>query len=119
LLPALHRFTEDQLGLVESLGKALVILLTDTATGDIIGGPWGSTYLGRLQIGILFVPEALLGTGLGTRMVRMAEAEAVRRGCNGVWAQSFDLQARGFYERLGYSVIDVLDDCPRVTPSSS
>lgn len=112
LLLALHRFTEEQLGLVESLGQALVILLTDPTTGGIVGGLWGSTYLGHLQIGILFVPEALRRTGLGTRMVHMAEAEAIRRGCNGVWVQSYDFQARGFYERLGYETFGILDECP-------
>jgi GNAT superfamily N-acetyltransferase len=112
LFLALHRLTETQLGLAQDLGQALIILLSDPLTAEVIGGLWGSTYLGHLHIGILFIPEDLRGQGLGTRLVRMAEEEALRRGCNGVWLQSYDFQAAGFYERLGYKTFGTIDDYP-------
>jgi hypothetical protein len=36
----------------------------------------------------------------------------MRRGCHGVWLDTFTFQARGFYERLGYSVFGAIEDYP-------
>lgn len=44
--------------------------------------------------------------------MRLAEEEAVRRGCLGAWLDTFSFQARGFYERLGYSVFGVIEGYP-------
>jgi len=52
------------------------------------------------------------GAGLGRRLIKQAEEEAVRRGCRGVWLDTFSWQARGFYEKLGYSVFGTIDDYP-------
>ena len=41
-----------------------------------------------------------------------AEAEAVRRGCASAYLDTFDFQARPFYERLGYQLFGQLDDFP-------
>jgi GNAT superfamily N-acetyltransferase len=41
-----------------------------------------------------------------------AEAEALRRGCHAASLDTYSFQARGFYERLGYSVFGIIDDCP-------
>jgi ribosomal protein S18 acetylase RimI-like enzyme len=42
----------------------------------------------------------------------MAEAEAVRRKCVGAWLDTYSFQARGFYERLGYTVLGEIADYP-------
>ena len=41
-----------------------------------------------------------------------AEAEAIRLGCVGVWLDTFSFQARGFYEKLGYTLFGTIDDYP-------
>jgi GNAT superfamily N-acetyltransferase len=93
-------------------GQALVISVTDHDTGEIVGGLWGSTSYGYLHIDMLIVPESLRGTGLGTRMMQQAEDEAIRRGCHGSYLDTFDFQARGFYERIGYTVFGAIEDTP-------
>lgn len=93
-------------------GQALVISATDHDAGEVIGGLWGSTGYGYLHIDMLIVPESLRGTGLGSRMMQQAEDEALRRGCHGSYLETFDFQARGFYERLGYKVFGQLEDTP-------
>ena len=44
--------------------------------------------------------------------MRRAEHEAIRRGCHSAWLDTYEFQARGFYERLGYSGFGQLDDYP-------
>jgi len=52
------------------------------------------------------------GSGIGRRLLSEAEAEAIRRRCRGALLDTFSFQARGFYERLGYSAFGVIDDYP-------
>jgi GNAT superfamily N-acetyltransferase len=92
--------------------RPLVIALSDADTGDVVGGLWGGTNFAHLHVDLLFVPEGLRGGGLGTTMLREAEAEALARGCRGAWLDTYSFQARGFYERLGYTVFGVIDDYP-------
>jgi len=81
--------------------RPLVLLLHDR-DGAIEGGLWGRTLYGWLAVLLLVVPEARRGRGLGTALLRRAEAEAVARGCVGATLDTFSFQARPFYERLGY-----------------
>ena len=37
-------------------------------------------------------------------MMKLAEEEAIRRGCVGVWLDTHSFQARPFYEKLGYGI---------------
>jgi ribosomal protein S18 acetylase RimI-like enzyme len=61
---------------------------------------------------LLVIPDALRGSGLGSAIMREAEAVARRRGCIGVWLDTYSFQARGFYERLGYEVVGSINDHP-------
>jgi len=115
----------------ESTRKAVLeplIAFNDTKTGDsgyrpiaiaieddhghAIGGLSGSTAYGWLFVELLAVPESLRGQGVGTELMRRAEAEAVARGCHSAWLDTFEFQARGFYERLGYSCFGELKNYP-------
>lgn len=92
-------------------GRPLVIAVRD-AQGAVIGGLWGSTGYRWLFTQLLVVPEACRGTGLGRRLMGLAEDEARARGCHGAWLDTFEFQARGFYERLGYTCFGELADYP-------
>jgi GNAT superfamily N-acetyltransferase len=65
-----------------------------------------------LLIELLFVPEDLRGLGLGSQLVTQAEEQGRARGCVGAWLDTFSFQARGFYERLGYSLAGTIPDHP-------
>ncbi|HEV2146876.1 MAG TPA: GNAT family N-acetyltransferase [Longimicrobiaceae bacterium] len=80
--------------------------------GALLGGLYGATTWGWLLVDGLWVAEELRGRGLGRRLLLAAEAAAVERGCRGAWLGTFDFQARGFYERLGYTVFAELPDFP-------
>jgi len=92
--------------------RYLLITVTHPETGEILGGLFGATAYAFLHIDMLYLPESLRGDGLGTRLMQQAEDEAVRRGCRGSYLDTFDFQARGFYEKLGYAVCGTLEDSP-------
>jgi GNAT superfamily N-acetyltransferase len=83
-----------------------------TPEGLLVGGAYGATMWGWLMIDGLWVSEELRRFGLGKRLMLAAEAAAVERGCHGSWLGTFDFQARGFYERLGYEVFGELQGFP-------
>ena len=92
--------------------RFLVIVLSNPYTDEILGGLWGATNFAHLHVDLLFVPEPLRGIGLGRKMLIEAEREAITRGCRGAWLDTYSFQARGFYERLGYTVFGMIDDYP-------
>jgi len=80
--------------------------------GALVGGLYGATMWRWLLIDGLWVMDALRGRGLGRELMAAAEKEAVERGCAGAWLGTFDFQARGFYERIGYTVFAELPGFP-------
>jgi len=92
-------------------GKPIVITIKDEAE-QIVGGLWGYTGYEWLFTQLLVVPEARRGTGVGSSIMAMAEAEAASRGCIGAWLDTFEFQARGFYERIGYECFAELPNYP-------
>ncbi len=89
-----------------------LILAIEGPTGQVIGGLWGRTAYDWLLIELLFVPEDMRGRGIGRNLVAKAEQEAVSRGCHSAWLDTFEFQARGFYERLGYTCFGELENYP-------
>lgn len=106
----LIRFNESRAGPSES--RPLVVEIRD-AHGAIVGGLWGATAYGWLYTQLLVVPEQSRGRGLGRRLMSLAEEEAMRRGCHAAWLDTFEFQARAFYERIGYSSFATLPDFPK------
>ena len=78
----------------------LVITVRDEA-GVIAGGLWGSIWHDFLFVQFLAMGEAK-GCGIGRQVMQMAEDEARRRGCTGIWLDTFTWQAPWFYPRLGF-----------------
>ncbi len=91
--------------------RPLVIAVED-AEGTVVGGLWGKTAYGWLFVELLFLPESLRGRGLGAEPMSRAETEAIARGCHGALLDTFEFQARPFYERLGYVCFGELKDYP-------
>ncbi|WP_329277676.1 GNAT family N-acetyltransferase [Streptomyces sp. NBC_00691] len=70
--------------------------------GELIGGLTGSTWSGLFAIDLLWVREDSRQDGWGSRLLRAAEDEARRRGCDRANVSSFTFQAPDFYRRHGY-----------------
>ena len=81
--------------------------------GNVVGGLVGATVWGWLLVKELWVAEGHRGNGYGRALVQAAEMEAQKRGCHHAMLDTFDFQARDFYEHRGYAVFGELDDFPR------
>jgi len=92
--------------------KAIGVFVTDEH-GKKRAGLTGSTTGNWLRIDMLWVSDALRGQGVGTQLIKAAEAEARRRGCRYAQVDTASFQARPFYEKLGYSLRFSLDNYPR------
>jgi GNAT superfamily N-acetyltransferase len=88
-----------------------VIPIRDDA-GGVIGGLWGISTFQWLHVEILFVPQAMRRQGVGSELMALAETEAQSWGYIGIYLDAFSFQAAFFYQKLGFSPYDVLDDCP-------
>ena len=82
--------------------RPIVALARDPATGQTIGGILGRTTLGLLFVDLVYLPSALRGQDIGSRMMGMIEQEAARRGCRSGALITITFQAPGFYERCGW-----------------
>ncbi|MEU9385534.1 GNAT family N-acetyltransferase [Streptomyces sp. NPDC048279] len=80
----------------------LSVKVTDEA-GELIGGLAAWTWGGLCGIAMLWVREDSREDGWGGKILRAAEEEARRRGCDRVAVSSFTFQAPGFYQRHGYA----------------
>ena len=57
---------------------ALAVLLGDPEHGTVVGGLWGHSVYDWLSIELLFVPEEIRRNGIGSTLMRKAEAVAVK-----------------------------------------
>ena len=89
----------------------LLVTVRD-AQGALAGGLFGATYLGWLQVQAVWLPDSLRGHQYGTRLMAIAETEALRRGCTRAFLETFSFQALPFYEKRGYTVHSRLADFP-------
>ncbi len=80
--------------------------------GTVVGGLYGATMWSWLMIDGLWVASELRGQGHGQRLLLASEEIAIKRACVGSWLGTFDFQAKGFYERHGYSVFASLAGFP-------
>lgn len=89
-----------------------VALLLTTEEGDHAGGLWGKCAYDWLFVELLAVPEEHRGNNYGKALMDQAEAIARDHGCIGIWLDTYEFQARGFYEKLGFEPFGTLDDHP-------
>jgi GNAT superfamily N-acetyltransferase len=100
----------EHAGGTDSGYQAFGILLKD---GDaVIGGLTGYALYDWLFVQFLSVPAALQGRGIGTELLNRAEIWCRERGLVGMWLDTFEFQARPFYEKQGFVVFGTIEDHP-------
>lgn len=101
---------------VALLGRAdirpLAVLLHSEDRKSVVGGLWAPTSFRWLFVELLFVPEGFRAQLLGTKLLELAEAEARKRGCLGAWLDTFNPDARVFYEKRSYRIFGEIGNYP-------
>ena len=82
--------------------RPVALLVKDPVTQQVLGGLNGRTSRGVLFIDVFFLPASMRGTGLGSQLLQMAEAEARRRGCRLGLLHTNSFQAPEFYKKHGW-----------------
>jgi len=71
----------------------------------LIGGVSGRTVYQHFLIDVVWVDKKTRGTGLGRRLMELAESEAKKQGCVAAQVDTLSFQAPVFYEKLGFEVV--------------
>lgn len=103
----LLRFNQQTVG--DAQGQAFALTIQTPGSDEVLGGLWALSLWGSFYIGLVVAPQAARGQGLGTELMRRAEAEAAARGCRDMWLDTYAFQARAFYERQGFQVFGQID----------
>jgi len=109
IVRGLRAFNEDRLGSADDKPVKLVVRDGD---GKVVGGLLGHTRWRWMYVAKLWVDESVRGHGVGKRLMEAAENLARSRGCTDVSLDTFDFQARPFYEKLGYELFGTLEGFP-------
>jgi GNAT superfamily N-acetyltransferase len=96
----LRDFNEEVSGISDH--RPLAVIVRDPSTGKSLGGVAGRSYLGMLFLDVFYLPRQLRGSGVGSRILAMAEEEGRKRGCRAAVLYTISFQAPGFYERHGW-----------------
>jgi GNAT superfamily N-acetyltransferase len=100
VMGGLAEYNREKIGRVD--WETLDILVRDDKSGEIVGGLLGHTSLRLFFLDLFYLPDAMRGDGMGSRIIARAENEARRRGCTAAFVYTVTFQAPGFYERHGY-----------------
>lgn len=109
VLQELVKFADQFTG-PRNYGKFGVVLRD--ADGKAVGGITCSLAWDWLLMDALWLPENMRGQGFGHQLLDRAEAVAKARGCKFAILNTFEFEARGFYESHGYTVRSQTDGFP-------
>lgn len=90
-------------------GMPFALEIRSGSDAQISGGLWAMSLWGSFYIALVVTPEELRGKGLGSELMKRADQEARSRKCHQMWLDTCVLQARPFYERMGFTVFGQLD----------
>ncbi len=73
--------------------------------GEIIAGVIGGSYWGWLYISRVWIKDRMRRRNYSMRLLKAAEKEALRRGCDRAYIETQDYHSVVFYESFGYTVM--------------
>lgn len=79
---------------------------------QLVGGAVGVIQYNWYFLELLQVDPAYQKQGIGRQLLTTIEDFATTKRLTGVRVETWDFQARGFYEKCGYTVWGEIKDCP-------
>lgn len=86
-------------------------IVVHSGNGEIIGGAFGHSKWGLLNLEIFWVKEEIRGKGVGTKVIEELKSVAKKLNCNGIELYTMSFQAEKFYLSLGFETVGKIDDC--------
>lgn len=111
----LEKLVEYNISRVEAKQEKLFIDLSKKClkNGKIVGGIVARCYCWKIvYIDILWVDPNFRKEKIGTTLLKYVEDESEKLGVTLIHLDTFDFQAKDFYEKHGYEVFGVLENCP-------
>lgn len=96
----------------DEINKPIEIIVRDDK-GEIIGGLYGRSIWGTLEVKTFVVKAQNRNKGIGKKIILEAEKEAKKRNCRFISLDTFSFQAPKFYERLGFEKVGTETDFPK------
>lgn len=78
----------------------------------LVGGAIGVIKYNWYFLDLLYVDENYRGQDIGTNLIKQIESFAKKENLTGVRMETWNFQARGFYEKMGYTVYGEIKNCP-------
>lgn len=78
----------------------------------LLGGAICNNEYNWLYIETLYVDKALRGQNIGSKILREIENFAIKNEFDGLFVDTFDFQAKPFYEKNGFELAGTIDDMP-------
>ena len=98
---ALYAYNANATGKTD--GKSLGFIAEHGS--ERIGGVAGYTWAGMAELLQVWVREDRRKQGVGRQLMQAAMGEARHRRCRVLFLATYDFQARGFYEALGFTCV--------------
>ncbi|MDN3647796.1 GNAT family N-acetyltransferase [Reinekea marina] len=80
--------------------------------GKVVGGLSGEITFTSIFIKYLWLSESLRGCGIGERLIKQLEQEAVKLGVANLCVDTYTFQAPKFYEKNGFKQVGCFKDFP-------
>lgn len=80
--------------------------------GKVVGGLSGEITFTSIFIKYLWLSESLRGCGIGERLIKQLEQEAVKLGVANLCVDTYTFQAPKFYEKNGFEQVGCFRDFP-------
>ena len=109
----INEITDSKIDFEDTIEDELVVFKVNDSEGNIIAGCNLMINCWRVaDLDILWVEEKYRKHGIGSAMIHKAECAAREKGCHFMTLGTFDFQARPLYEKHGFSVCGIIEDCP-------
>ena len=109
----LNTITDSKIDFEDTIEDELVVFKVADSDGNIIAGCNLIINCWRIaDLDILWVEERYRRQRIGSALIREAEHTAREKGCRFMTLGTFDFRAKPLYEKLGFTVCGIIENCP-------